>query len=119
MAEKTAAVKREILMSLIQRYGHREPKILIAKAKERGLYHVAQDDKEIYNLMEKFAEYHNLPFGFMTMPKEAEKVINLIIKENNPSEDADPFYMSLLRERSIITKRLIAIDKLIKTYKNE
>lgn len=112
-------MKREILYSLIQRYGHKEPKVLISKAKERGIYHLAQDDKEIYELMEKFAEFHNLPFGFMTMPKEAEQVINLIIKENNPSDDVDPFYMSLLRERSIITKRLIAIDKLIKTYKNE
>ena len=118
MAEKTAAVKREILMSLIQRYGHKEPKILIAKAKERGLYHIAQDDKEIYTLMEKFAEYHNLPFGFMQAPKEAEHIINQIVKEPvDPDEDA--FFTSLVKEREFTVKRLIALDKLIKTYKNE
>jgi hypothetical protein len=118
MAEKTAAVKRDILMSLIQRYGHKEPKILIAKAKERGLYHLSQDDKEIYVLMEKFAEYHNLPFGFMQPPKEAVHIIDQIVKEP-VDPNVDTFLDSLLNERALTVKRLIAIDKLIKTYKNE
>jgi hypothetical protein len=117
MAEKTAAVKREILMSLIQRYGHKEPKILVAKAKERGIYHLSQDDKEIYTLMEKFAEYHHLPFGFNQVPKEAEHVINQIVAPIDSEEDT--FFTSLLKERDVTIKRLIALDKLIKTYKNE
>jgi len=117
MGEKTAAMKREILMSLVQRYGHKEPKILIAKAKERGLYHIAQDDKEIYELMEKFASYHNLPFGFMQPPKEVEHIIDQIVSPVDPNQDT--FLDSLLNERALTVKRLIAIDKLIKTYKNE
>jgi hypothetical protein len=39
------------------------------------------------------------------------------IINNEPSED--DFYDSLLRERSLTVKRLVALDKLIKTYKNE
>lgn len=120
MENKTAAMKREILMSLIQRYGHLQPKILISKAKERGLYHLSQDDKEIYELMEKFAEFHNLPFGFMAnnVPKEAQHIIDQITKEPKVV-DEDPFYTALLKEKSLVVKRLVAIDKLIKTYNNE
>lgn len=118
MAEKTASMKREILYSLIQRYGHKEPKVLISKAKERGIYHLAQDDKEIYELMEKFAEFHKLPFGFMQPPKEAVHIIDQIVKEPGQCNE-DPFFISLLNERALIVKRLLAIDKLIKTYRNE
>lgn len=121
MENKSSSAKREILTSLIQRYGYKEPKILIAKAKERGLYQLAKSDKEVYELMEKFADYHNLPFGFMAneIPKEAQKVIDLIVKEEAENgKDVDPFYTSLLKEKSLTIKRLVALDKLIKTYES-
>lgn len=117
---KSAAEKREILYSLIQRWGHKEPKILISKAKERGLYHLAEDDKEIYLLMERFAEFHNLPFGFMHPPKEVDEVINLIIKDNiDKPEDTDPFYAALLAEHSALSKKMLALNKLIELYKKK
>lgn len=117
---KTAAEKREILYSLVQRYGHVEPKILISKAKERGLYHLAEDDKEIYVLMEKFAEFHNLPFGFMQPISKSEEIINIIIKDNiDKPEDTDPFYAAMLAEHSALSKKMLALNKLIELYKKK
>lgn len=118
--QKSANEKREILYSLVQRYGHREPKIIVSKAKERGLYHLAEDDKEIYTLIETFAKFHNLPFGYNEPPKEVDEVINIILKENiDKPEDTDPFYAALLKEHSFLSKKLLAINKLIELYKYE
>ncbi len=119
MEEKSSAVKREILMSLVQRYGNKPPKVLVSKAKERGLYHLSQSDDEIYTLMERFAKFHNLPFGYQE-PPEVKEIMKLIVKENvDPIEEADPFYASLLKEHSILSKRILALNKLIETYKHE
>jgi len=122
METKSTTVKRELLIQLVTAYGNKPKKIVIQKAKEKGIYKLEEDDNEIYLLIHAFAKFHNLPFGYT----EPEKVIEPEIpskaisweefQKNNPIEK-DYFYESLINERDSLSKKLLALNRLIETYK--
>lgn len=118
MENKSTSVKREILKSLIERHGNKSKKVVVALAKEKGVYKMHDDDNEVYELIGKFAEFHNLPFGYT--PKEnkeeipnEEIIINEIIEKKN---EIDFFYESLIKERDSLSKKLLGLNKLIDIY---
>lgn len=124
METKSTSIKRELLTQLVTAYGNKPKKIVIQKAKEKGIYKFEEDDNEIYLLIHAFAKFHNLPFGYFE-----EK----IVKENNFDFNLDPekevetpfevkidgFYESLLKERNSLSKKLLSLNKLIDTYEKE
>ena len=120
METKTSAVRREILKSLIDRYGNKPKNIFVQKAKEAGAYQNFVDDNEVYDLAKKFADYHKLPFGFVEKEKELskEEILKIEIVDNIESkEEIDHFFVSLQKEHDILSKKLLALNKLIETYK--
>lgn len=124
METKSTSIKRELLTQLVTAYGNKPKKIVIQKAKEKGIYKFEEDDNEIYLLIHAFAKFHNLPFGY---------VEGKIVKENNFDFNLDPekdietpfevkidgFYESLLKERNSLSKKLLSLNKLIDTYEKE
>lgn len=120
MESKTDSVRREILKSIIERYGNKPKNIVVKKIKDSGVYKNFQDDNEVYELVQKFAEFHKLPFGFIEKTetiKEDEKPEHDIDEIKEKVEEVDLFYKSLEKEHAILSKKLLALNKLMETYK--
>jgi hypothetical protein len=60
MEEKSEALRRELLTRLIQEHGAKGRKVLIMKAKEAGIYKNYVSDEEVFDLIKKFAAFHDL-----------------------------------------------------------
>lgn len=122
MENKSDSVRREILKSIIDRYGNKSKKVVVQKVKEQGVYKNYQDDNEVYNLVQKFAEFHKLPFGY-TEPKpkiEPETILEKVVQENiEKAEEVDLFYETMLKEHSMLSKKLLTLTKLIDIYKSD
>lgn len=120
MENKTSAVRREILKSLIDRYGNKPKSFFIKMAKEAGAYQNYVDDNEVYELAKKFAEYHSLPFGFLEPKIDSSKenvVLEEIVDNLELKEEIDYFFISLKKEHDMLSKKLLALNKLMETYK--
>lgn len=123
METKTTALRRELLINLVNAYGNKPKNIVVKMAKEKGIYGYNEDDNEIYTLINAFASFHKLPFGYIEpKPIKEEKLIsfemdseNDIEKPNEPENDV--FYESLIKERDSLSKKLLALNRLIETYK--
>jgi len=113
MENKTTAVRREILKSLIDRYCVKGKKALIAKVKDAGVYKNFVSDEEVYMQLEKFAEFHNLPLVFKETIIE-EKIIDEPKKEKQNEQD---YFLSVLqKQHDLLSKQLLYLNKLISTY---
>jgi len=119
MEKKTEAIRREILKSLIERYGNKPKKIFIQKAKDAGVYKMYADDDEVYDLAKKFAEFHKMPFGYIEKEVREERIDNLNFEPEleEKIEEPDGFYISLLKEHDTLSKKLLALNKVIEAYK--
>jgi len=117
MENKSTVVKRELLTQLVTAYGNKPKKIVIQKAKEKGIYKIEDDDNEVYSLIEKFAEYHHLPFGHTPQPEILYELISEEEIEKPIKPEIDHFYESLVKERDSLSKKLLALNRLIETYK--
>ena len=117
MEDKTVELKREILMGIVEGYGHKPKKIVIQMAKDKGVYKNYQSDEEVYELVKKFAEYHNKPFGHIEKIIEPDREILEVEEMIDKKEDTDYFFQSLIKERDTLSKKLLALNKLIETYK--
>lgn len=123
MEDKTYAVRREILTNILQRFGKRPKNILVKEIKDRGVYKIQQSDEEVYELAKKFSEYHNIPFGYdEPIIKQEDEFASFKVDENVFNEaveniEQDLFYISLIKERDNFSKKLLALNKLIETYK--
>lgn len=120
METKTTALRRELLTRLINEYGNKPMAYVVKKAKERGIYAFTEDDNDTYRLIQCFAHHHNLPFGYAE--PQQEKTISFELDPENdiekePEPEIDLFYESLIKERDSISKKLLALNKLIETYK--
>lgn len=120
METKTTALRRELLTRLINEYGHKPMAYVVKKAKERGIYPFTEDDNEVYRLIESFASFNNLPFGYIE--PQQEKIISFELDpekdiEKEPEPEIDLFYESLIKEHGSLSKKLLALNKLIETYK--
>jgi len=121
METKTTAIRRELLTRLIIEYGNKPMAYVVKKCKERGIYPYNEDDTEVYNMIDNFAKHHNLPFGYIEPEKpKSEIAFELdsqydIEKPNEP--EIDVFYESLIKQRDLLSKKLLALNKLIETYK--
>jgi len=121
METKTTALRRELLTRLVNEYGNKPKAYVVKKAKERGIYPYDEDDNEVYCLINAFAVFHKMPFGYI----EPEKPKNEIVFEMDPEKDIekpneleiDAFYESLIKQRDSLSKKLLALNKLIETYK--
>lgn len=119
MENKSSAVKREILKNIVERFGTKPKRIVIQEAKERGVYKNSEDDDEVYELVRRFAEYHKMPFGYVE-PKPVRKRItkeDTVKKKVVVKEEIDEFFESLIKERDNLSKKLLALNRLIETYK--
>lgn len=124
MIEKTTEVRREILKRLIQDHGGKGRDVLIKKVKEQGVYKSFVDDIEVWNLVKKFAEFHQLPLLDMTR-KQIEE-LNKSLEENTKvltspdikikQEPEDEFLESLKKEHALLSKKLLALNKIIDVY---
>jgi hypothetical protein len=118
MENKSTAVKRELLIQLVTAYGNKPKKIVIQKAKEKGIYKYEADDEEIYLLIHAFAKFHKLPFGYTEPVKiiePEEEIVEIVDKK----EEVDLFYENLLKEHNLLSKKLLALNKVIEIYKSE
>jgi len=121
METKTTALRRELLRRLVNEYGNKPKAYVVKKAKERGIYPYDEDDNEVYCLINTFAVFHKMPFGYI----EPEKPKNEIVFEMDPEKDIekpnepeiDAFYESLIKQRDYLSKKLLALNRLIETYK--
>lgn len=121
METKTTALRRELLTRLINEYGNKPQPYIVKKAKERGIYPYTEDDNEVYRLIKNFAYMNNLPFAYIE--PQQEKTISFELDSENdiekePEPEIDHFYESLIKERDSLSKKLLALNKLIETYKN-
>lgn len=120
METKTTALRRELLTRLLNEYGNKPESYIVKKAKERGIYPYTEDDKWVCDAIGVFASVNNLPFGY-TEPQQ-EKTISFELDPENdiekePDLEIDLFYESLIKERDSLSKKLLALNKLIETYK--
>jgi uncharacterized protein YktA (UPF0223 family) len=118
MEKKSEAIRRELLIQLVNAYGHKPKRIVIQKAKEKGIYKYEEDDEEIYLLIHAFAKFHKIPFGYTEPVKiiePKEEVIEIIEKK----EEVDLFYENLVKEHNTLSKKLLALNKLMEIYKSE
>jgi len=113
MENKSDALRREILKSLIDRYAVKGKKVLISKAKDAGVYKGFVSDEEVYSLIVKFAEFHKLPI-FFEESVIAEKIIPPA--EITKKKDTDYFYSVLQDQHNLLSKQLLALNKLMDTY---
>lgn len=120
MEEKTEAVRREILKYIIDRFGNKPKKILIKEVKERGAYKNYASDEEVYELVKKFADFHNMPFGYVEPKQEpsAELIHFDPIPETVIEDDFDDFLSELKKEHDKLSKKMLALNKIIELYKN-
>ena len=121
MDDKTEAFKRETLMYICQAYGHLDKRTVVKKVKDKGVYRNYVGDDEVYELIRKFADYHNLPFGETPVEHEPEYIAVpnkkvIIVEEPHPHDD-DPFYASLQLEHSRLSKKILQLNKLMELYK--
>lgn len=121
MENKSTAVKREILKSLIQMHGNKPKNVVVSLAKEKGVYKSYDDDNEIYELIKKFAEYHSLPFGYVHIEKIEEKTEEEVFIEENIDKinEIDYFFESLIKERDNLSKKLLTLNRLIAVYEKK
>ena len=120
MENKTASVKREILRSIIERYGNKGRKIIIQKAKDSGVYKDFEDDNEIYSLVLKFSKFHNLHIEPEKELKEEDIHIEEILSNSYPDEtEEERLYKILQHEHDRLSKKLLALNKFMELYKPE
>lgn len=113
MENKTDAVRREILKSIIDRYASKGRKILISKVKEAGVYKHYVSDDEVYGLIVKFAEFHNIPIDF-SKTVLSEKIIEEPKKEKINNDD---YFLSVCKkEHDLLSKKLLYLNKIISSY---
>ncbi len=120
MENKTEAVRREILKSILDRYAGKGKAVIIKKAKEQGVYKAFVDDLEVWELIQKFAAFHNIP---ITEPK-AEVPEKEVLEEeeeeeenNQEEEEDDDSFLKLLKdEHTRLSKRLLALNRVIQVY---
>jgi hypothetical protein len=120
MENKSEAVKRELLKGIIERYGNKEKKVVVNRVKEAGIYQNYVDDNEVYELVRKFAEYHNLPFGCRERPvidSNPEVLTKVLVQDPCVDEEVDHFYEHLREEHSRLSKKILALNKLMELYK--
>ena len=127
MENKTNSIKRELLKSIIERYGSKEKKFLIGKAKEAGIYKNHVDDNEVYSLLEKFAEHHDLHIGYkeeIKIVKPGKEFIEVINEKGQSSLQAlqdlnndDIFIKALENEHEELSKKLLKVTQLLTLYK--
>ena len=118
MENKTAELRREILKGIVERYGHKDKKFVVRKAKESGVYKNFVSDEEVYELVKSFAEFHKLPFGYTeeiptgneTEPVRIERAEDIVI---------DNEFLNILKsEHSKLSKKLLHLTKLISSYED-
>lgn len=124
METKSTAVKRELLTQLVTAYGNKPKNFVVQKAKEKGIYKYEEDDNEIYCLINAFASFHKLPFGYIEPKKTSTTDILFSMDSENDIEkpnkvEIDVFYESLIKQRDSLSKKLLALNRLIETYKKE
>jgi len=128
MEDKSTAIKRELLKSIIERYGTKDRKFLIGKAKESGVYKNHVDDNEVYTQLEKFASFHNLHIGYKEelKPIKASKEFIEVIDDGGISslkalqeiDNNELFIKTLEREHEELSRKLLKVTQLLKLYKH-
>lgn len=121
MENKSDAIRREILKTTIQNYGTKGKKILVQKVKEAGAYKNYVDDNEVYDLILKFAKFHDLHIEPETPVFEKVEIVEEVQPEAEAAaevDEADLFYQKLEDEHTLLSKKLLAINRLMQLYKN-
>ena len=120
---KTDSFKRETLMYICQAYGHLDKKTVVKKVKDKGVYQNYVGDDEVYELIRKFADYHNIPFGYIVQEEHALPFPEATVKvdidfPHKECEDIDHFWDSMTREHSRLSKKILQLNKLMELYKS-
>lgn len=117
MENKTDAVRREILKGILDQYAGKGREIIVRKVKEKGVYKNFVDDLEVWDLVKKFAAFHNIPITEPQpeQPKEQEPNIEEATQEIEVDED-DHFLKLLKDEHNRLSKRILALNRVIEVY---
>lgn len=117
MEDKTTAVRREVLKYIIDGYVNRGKKVMVLKAKEKGVYKNYVSDDEVWDNIKKFATYHNLPVSEDEIIIDKEEVNKEMKIKEVVVEKKDEFLIKLEKEHRALSKKLLALNKVIEAYK--
>lgn len=125
-------IRRDAIKQYLLEKSHYNKKRLVLGAKNRGLFGFNQDDNEVYDTLVRFSDYHKIKIH-TTPPeiKEKSKEENSYIEEIdengesklkklnfNENKNNDEFVANLIKQRDILSEKLLKINNLIKTYIN-